>query len=673
MPVARIGGTPFPERGCLPEPPASSPAALPAAGPRADDRAAPAKTASSNALPPGVRLRHYELTGFVGAGGFGIVYTARDHRLERTVAIKEYMPATLAARRGALDVAPQTEGQREAFDAGLKSFVNEARMLASFDHPNLVPVFDFWHENGTAYMVMPYCRGVSLRAVLRQLGAPPSETWLKALLRPLLDALALLHARNCVHRDISPDNIQILPNGSPLLLDFGAAREVRQGSQQPLTVILRPGFAPVEQYAEGTTSPQGPWTDLYALAAVIHFAITGAPPKTAVARLVAHDSTPLGDAAAGRYNRRFLAGLDAALSVKPEDRPASTAEFATAIGLEAMKSGTGGDPVSLYPPAADVPGGNGTDVTVTASEAERQSRVAGRGLHTVPIEAQSAAVAQATESICSDDWRRFAGGASGHAALPRGLSAPAPRAAAAVAREDAVAPPRAAEGLLRRAGLIGVGGALAFAVAMGLGWYAWRSPLPAPATATRPAVPPPAAAATASPVGSTVETAAGPHIDVATQPPPVAPSAEVSGTGAPQTPDRATATQPAATVATPAAATPAEPSLPPVVPGVAGATPQPSTAATAVRPPAAIPGNAPAPTTQFGTTGRPDADRGDRIDTIGTPAAAVAAARRQAMTAPARDESAAPGARCSDALMRLQMGETLSEQENAKFQKECKR
>lgn len=603
----------------MPEPPAPSPAASPVAGAHPEGRTAPAKAAPSHALPPGVRLRHYELTGLVGAGGFGIVYTARDHRLERTVAIKEYMPAALAARRGALEVAPLAEGQRAAFEAGLKSFVNEARMLASFEHPNLVAVYDFWHENGTAYMVMPYCRGVSLRTVLQQLGAPPSEAWLKALLRPLLDALALLHARNCVHRDISPDNIQILPNGAPLLLDFGAAREVRQGSQQPLTVILRPGFAPVEQYAEGTTSPQGPWTDLYALAAVVHFAITGLPPKTAVARLVARDSTPLGDAATGRYDRRFLAGLDAALAVKPEDRPADVAQFAAAIGLDEPDIDADANAVTLFPGAPDPTGGSGNAVTVAA----------------------------ATPAPAPDPDRALAG-----------------------TRAAAAAPAPAAEPLLRRAGLIGVGGALAFAVAVGLGWYAWRSPLPAPATAANPSTSPPA--------GPAVEAATAPRIDVPTPAPAApAPAPAASGTVAAPAPDPATTTPPAEPVTFPAASTRAEPvPTPPATTARTEPMPTPPAPATKLPPvpvPAAGPARTEAPAVAPPATSRPDAGGGDRIDVSGRPAAATAAARRPTVTTPAREEKPAPGGHCSDVLMRLQMGEALSEQENAKFQKECKR
>jgi serine/threonine protein kinase len=603
----------------LHEPPASSRATLPAAGTRADGGASPGKPGSSNALPAGVRLRHYEISGLVGAGGFGIVYTARDHRLERTVAIKEYMPSSLAARRGALDVAPLTEGQREAFDAGLKSFINEARMLAGFEHPNLVQVFDFWHENGTAYMVMPYCRGVSLRTVLQQLDAPPSEAWLKALLRPLLDALALLHGRNCVHRDISPDNIQILPNGSPLLLDFGAAREVRQGSPQPLTVILRPGFAPVEQYAEGTTSPQGPWTDLYALAAVIHFAITGAPPKTAVARLVARDSTPLGDAAAGHYGRRFLAGLDAALAVKPEDRPASVAEFATAIGLDEAKATTDDDTAPLHAPSANAADGPGTDVTVAADSPRLRDAIA-----------------------------------------------------VAAASDAAPAAPRAPEILLRRAAVIGIGGLLAFAVALSLGWYAWRSPLPSPATAARPAaLPPPATRPAADDpqptVAAPIEAAPAARTDAPAPPPVVTPSPPVeSNTAKPAVPSAETTQRPAAQVVPPNEATAAPIAVTPAAPSAERPAPEPP-------PPTRDAGRPTEPRAQPFETGRHGAGRGDRVDAAGKPPAAGTAERRHSGAVPAREEKTGTGARCSDVLMRMQMGETLSEQENASFQKECKR
>ena len=177
-------------------------------------------------LPEGTRLLDYRITGLLGEGGFGIVYDAWDHSLERRVALKEYMPASLASREST-QVQVRSMRHKETFDAGLKSFVNEAKLLAQFDHPSLVKVYRFWEANGTAYMVMPLYQGITLKDKLKQLGQPPDEAWLMGMLAPLTEALAVIHAENCFHRDIAPDNI-ILLSGSerPLLLDFGAARRV---------------------------------------------------------------------------------------------------------------------------------------------------------------------------------------------------------------------------------------------------------------------------------------------------------------------------------------------------------------------------------------------------------------------------------------------------------------
>ncbi len=177
-----------------------------------------------NALPVGTRLAEFEILGLIGEGGFGIVYLAWDTQLRRNVALKEYMPASLASRHGHSEVTVRSERHEEAFVAGLKSFVNEARMLAQFDHPALVKVHRFWEANSTAYMVMPYYEGTTLKDALRQMPAPPSEALLLNLLGPLVDALGALHRAQCFHRDISPDNIIILKDsGRPVLLDLGAA------------------------------------------------------------------------------------------------------------------------------------------------------------------------------------------------------------------------------------------------------------------------------------------------------------------------------------------------------------------------------------------------------------------------------------------------------------------
>jgi serine/threonine protein kinase len=289
--------------------------------------ASPAIGGGHNELPAGTRLGEFEITGLVGVGGFGIVYLGYDHSLQRTVAIKEYMPSALAARVDGTTVAVRSARHADTFKAGLKSFVNEARLLAQFDHPALIKVYRFWEANGTAYMVMPFYEGPTLKQALAERGDAPDEKWLKRLLHPLLDALEVMHSANCFHRDIAPDNILLLKDNRPLLLDFGAARRVIGDMNQALTVIVKAGYAPLEQYAENPSLRQGAWTDLYALASVFYFAIMREPPTPALARMRVDPLVPLAQAAKGRYSDSFLRALDAALAVEPENRPQSIAEW----------------------------------------------------------------------------------------------------------------------------------------------------------------------------------------------------------------------------------------------------------------------------------------------------------------------------------------------------------
>ncbi|WP_341317029.1 protein kinase [Paraburkholderia sp. IMGN_8] len=295
---------------------------------------ATAAAGGHNTLPPGTRLGEFEIVGLIGEGGFGIVYLAYDTSLGRHVALKEYMPSALAARVSATEVQVKSERHESTFRAGLKSFINEARILAQFDHHSLVKVYRFWEANGTAYMVMPYYKGVTLKEALKAMGAPPDERWLRTLLVPVLDALSVLHAANCYHRDIAPDNIILLEgSGRPVLLDFGAARRVIGDMTQALTVILKPGYAPIEQYAEVPTLRQGAWSDQYALAAVVYFAIVGKTPPPSVGRMVSDNYQPLGKLAAGRYSERFLRAIDRALAVMPADRPQTVQQFAAELGI----------------------------------------------------------------------------------------------------------------------------------------------------------------------------------------------------------------------------------------------------------------------------------------------------------------------------------------------------
>ena len=297
----------------------------------------------------GMRLAEFEIIGYVGDGGFSIVYLAWDHSLERQVALKEYMPSSLASRSHGTGVLPRSERHRDTFDVGLKSFINEGKLLAQFDHPSLVKVYRFWEAHGTAYMVMPYYEGLTLKDTVRAMSRPPDEAWLRGLLDPLMAALSVIHQAQCFHRDIAPDNVLLLAgSGKPLLLDFGAARRVIGDKTQALTVILKPGYAPVEQYAEDSTMRQGAWTDVYALAAVIYWAITGKTPPASMGRILKDSYVPLVQSMAGRYSARFLTAIDRALIVLPEKRTPSIERLREELGLGAAW-------VEM-PPAAPLPG-----------------------------------------------------------------------------------------------------------------------------------------------------------------------------------------------------------------------------------------------------------------------------------------------------------------------------
>ena len=280
-------------------------------------------------LPMHTRLGEFEVIDVIGEGGFSIVYLAHDHQLQRVVAIKEYLPGAIAYRNTEGLVKPRFEKYESTFNTGLQSFLKEARILAQFEHHSLIRIHRFWEQNGTAYMVMQYCQGKTLRQILQN---DPSrghdEPWLKHVMTPVLDALGVLHSRNCYHRDLSPDNIMILDSGVPMLLDFGAARQVIGDMTQALTVILKPGFAPIEQYADDESMRQGPWTDIYGAGAVLYFAVTGKAPTASVARLVKDPLKKLESMPDLSVSQPFAHAIDHALALFPNNRPQSVQEFA---------------------------------------------------------------------------------------------------------------------------------------------------------------------------------------------------------------------------------------------------------------------------------------------------------------------------------------------------------
>lgn len=291
-------------------------------------------TGSANCLAIGTRLAEFEITGVVGEGGFGNVYLAFDHSLQRTVAIKEYMPVALASRGADNAVLVQTKRHRETFETGMNSFINEARLLAQFDHPALIKVYRFWEQNNTAYMAMRYYEGQTFKNIITQTPEIVTEAWLKPILKPILEALEVLYKIQILHRDISPDNIMIQLNGDAVLLDFGAARQILGDMTQALTVILKPGYAPVEQYAEDSDMKQGAWTDIYALSAAMYWAITKNAPPTSVTRLLKDPIELLQNTPRPGFSKSFLAAIDKGMAVKPEERPQTIAEFTKLLGVD---------------------------------------------------------------------------------------------------------------------------------------------------------------------------------------------------------------------------------------------------------------------------------------------------------------------------------------------------
>jgi non-specific serine/threonine protein kinase len=295
-----------------------------------------------DALRPGTRLDEFEIQGLLGVGGFGLVYRAYDHSLHRTVAIKEYMPAALAARLDGTTVSVRSTADQATYQSGLQSFVAEARLLAKFDHPSLVKVYRFWEANNTAYMVMPLYRGMTLSQARNQMATPPPEAWLRTVLWSILQALHVLHQNDTLHRDVSPDNIFLQDMGPPVLLDLGAARRAITDKSHKLTAVLKVNFAPIEQYAEAEDLTQGPWTDLYALAAVVYSCLRNAPPLPATARVVSDSMPPVRSVAATvkehfgiDYSDSFLRTIGHALAVRPADRPQSLSAFVKEMQLKA--------------------------------------------------------------------------------------------------------------------------------------------------------------------------------------------------------------------------------------------------------------------------------------------------------------------------------------------------
>jgi serine/threonine protein kinase len=276
---------------------------------------------SANALPAGSAVQEYRVEKLLGVGGFGLTYLATDANLNLKVALKEYLPGEIALRGPGQTIGPRSSDTAETFGWGKQRFLDESRTLASFRHPNIVRVMRFFEANGSAYMVMEFVEGASLGDWIKA-RRPITEPQAAAIVAPLLDGLEVVHNSGFLHRDIKPGNIYVREDGSPVLLDFGSARQ----RSAELTAVVTPGYAPFEQYH--TQGNQGPWSDLYALAGVLYWMVTGNPPAEAAAR-VREDKMPgaltVGDHA--RFRAEFLTAIDWALAPHEDKRPQAVAEW----------------------------------------------------------------------------------------------------------------------------------------------------------------------------------------------------------------------------------------------------------------------------------------------------------------------------------------------------------
>lgn len=286
---------------------------------------------TAHALTPGTLLcGRYLLGRVLGSGGFAITYLALDQHLNIKMAIKEYLPSMLAGRSVTeSEVRPYTGVQGEQFSQGLQSFLDEAQTLVRFNHhPGIVSIRDFFHQNGTAYIVMDYLDGITLKEYLENRGERLTVDETLQIILPVMDALREVHEIGLLHRDVSPDNIYITKNRQVKLLDFGAARYAIGEASQSLSVILKPGYAPHEQYI--SDGKQGPWTDIYATAATIYRMLSGQRPLESISRMADDQLKPLGECGV-QADVLLETVLYKALSIRPAGRFQTMNDFQQAL------------------------------------------------------------------------------------------------------------------------------------------------------------------------------------------------------------------------------------------------------------------------------------------------------------------------------------------------------
>ena len=283
------------------------------------------------ALHEGTELAgDYAIERVLGAGGFGITYLASETKLARRVAIKEYFPVDFAARDGADDVCPRSQASKADYAWGLQRFLDEAKTLAKFRHPNIVAVHRYFEARKTGYIVLHYEDGANFKTWLKRLGRRPRQDELDRIVGPLLDALDCIHTADFLHRDIAPDNIIIRRDGTPVLIDFGSARGELAKHSKTVSALVKPGYSPYEQYATSGRQ-QGPWTDIYALGATLYHAISGQRPLEAPSRMIGDELKPLSAMGLTSYRPEFLHAIDWAMALDVAARPRAIGDWRTEL------------------------------------------------------------------------------------------------------------------------------------------------------------------------------------------------------------------------------------------------------------------------------------------------------------------------------------------------------
>lgn len=307
-----------------------------------------------SALARGLSIGRYKILAVLGEGGFGITYRCHDSQLHRDVAIKEYLPVSLAIRQGDTQVQPRSTEASKDFLWGRSRFLDEARTMAKLSHvPAVVRVHDFLEAHGTAYVVMELLEGETLAQRLVREPRPP-QSFIDRILPPLLDGLEQIHGVGFVHRDIKPANVMLAADGSPTLIDFGASRAAMANRTQGMTAIFTPGFAAPEQSSAGK---QGPWTDIYGLAATLYACVAGKSPPSALDRLLEGDTTVAVDTIGFGYSSNLLAAIDVGMLLQANARPQTIAVWrdVLATGVWKVADGAAGsapsDTVAVRPQA----------------------------------------------------------------------------------------------------------------------------------------------------------------------------------------------------------------------------------------------------------------------------------------------------------------------------------